>query len=109
LIDEVRKTLPLHHHAQLFHVREVGGAQPAGMMLLREEHLARWTFGGPPLLHLALQRAQLAILKTPRMDPLQMLEYGLRLKPRAVLQQPANRFPDASERIRPRAPALRRL
>jgi len=83
VIDQVRKTLPLDRHAQLFHVREVGGAQPAGMMLLREEHLARWAFGRPPLLHLALQRAQLAVLKTTRMDSLQMLKHGLRLKPRA--------------------------
>jgi hypothetical protein len=38
-----------------------------------------------------------------------MFEYGLRLKPRAVLQQPANHFPDPGERIRSRAPTLRRL
>src|ERR1700740_1970163 len=75
-------------------------------MLLREEHLARWAVGGPPLLHLALQRAQLAVLKTPRIDPLQMLKYGLRLESRTVLQQPANRFPDLGEWVGPRTPTL---
>ena len=109
VIDQVRKTLPLDGHAQLFHVREVRGAQTTGMMLLREEHLARWTFRRAPLLHLPLQRAQLSILKTPRMDPLKMLEHRLGFKTRVGLQKPPNGFPHRAKRIGPCTPTWPRL
>ena len=64
VIDHVRKTLSLYGHAQIFHVREVGSAQPTRRMLLGEEHLPGRAFSCTPVLHATLQRAQLPVLKT---------------------------------------------
>ncbi len=61
VIDQVRKTLPLDGHAQLFHVREVRRSQPPRWVLLREEHLPGRSLRRTPTLHPTLQRAQLPI------------------------------------------------
>ena len=98
--DQVRKTLPLYRHAQLFHVREVGSAQPPRKMLLRKEHLPGRTISRTPSLHPALQRAQLSILKTAGALPLQILEHRLGLKTGVILKQLLNIVPDLNKWVR---------
>src|SRR5664280_2034599 len=85
VIDQVRKTLPLDGHAQLFHVCEVRRSQPTRRMLLREEYLPGRTLGGTPHLHAPLQRAHLPVLKAAGILSLQKLEHRLGLKPGVVL------------------------
>src|ERR1035437_3279403 len=101
VIDQVRKTLSLYGHAQLFHVREVGSAQPPRRMLLGEEHFPGRTFSCTPVLHATLQRAQLPVLKTAGVLPLQVLENGLGLKPCVIFKQLLNIVPNLDERVRP--------
>src|ERR1019366_6015455 len=100
VIDQVRKTLPLYRHAQLFHVREVGSAQPPRKMLLCKEHLPGRTISRTPSLHPALQRAQLSILKTAGALPLQILEHRLGLKTGVILKQLLNIVPDLNKWVR---------
>src|ERR1022692_2610620 len=101
VIDQVRKTLSLYGHAQLFHVREVGSAQPPRRMLLGKEHLPGRTFSRTPVLHATLQRAQLPVLKTAGVLPLQVLKDRLGLETSVIFKQPLNIVPDLNERIRP--------
>src|ERR1017187_10278492 len=101
VIDQVRKTLPLYRHPQLFHVREVGSAQPPRRMLLGEEHLLSRTFSRSPVLHATLQRAQLPVLKMAGVLPLQILENGLSLKTGVSFKQLLNIVPDLNERVGP--------
>src|ERR1035438_4479755 len=101
VIDQVRKTLSLYGHAQLFHVREVGSAQPPRRMLLGEEHLPGRTFSRTPALHATLQRAQLPVLKTAGVLPLQILEDRLGLKTCVIFKQPLNLVPDLNEGVGP--------
>ena len=108
MIDQVRKTLPLDGHAQLFHVREVRRSQPTWRMLLREEHLPGRTLGGTPHLHPPLQRAHLPVLKATGILSLQELEHRLGLKPGVVLKQLLHIIPDIDERIGPCPTAHRR-
>src|ERR1039458_7492314 len=101
VIDQVRKTLSLYGHAQLFHVRKVGSAQPPRRMLLGEEHFPGRTFSRTPVLHATLQCAQLPVLKTAGVLPLQVLENGLGLKPCVIFKQLLNIVPNLDERVRP--------
>jgi hypothetical protein len=108
VIDQVRKALPLDRHAQLFHVREVGGRQPARMVLLHEKHLAAGTFRCPPVLHVPLQRPQLPILKSPRVASLQILKQRLGFQPGAHFQLLLDLSPNIRKRIGPPAAWLHR-
>src|SRR5437868_6069759 len=61
VIQQVRKRPPGDHDPQVRKVAEVGSAEIAGMVLLREEDLPGRSLGRAPLLHLALQTAELPI------------------------------------------------
>jgi hypothetical protein len=106
VIDHVLERLPLDRHAQVIHVREVRGRQPARLMHLAEEHLLGRPRRGPPLLHLPLQGPQLSVAESARIAPLQICEDGLGLQPRLLLQQGTNRHPDLGERINPGPPVV---
>src|SRR5664280_848183 len=101
VIDQVRKTLPLDGHAQLFHVREVRRSKPTRRMLLCKEHLPSRTLGCTPYLHPPLQRAHLPVLKATGVLPLQKLEHRLGLKPGVVFKQLLHIVPDLNERVWP--------
>ena len=77
-------------------------------MLLREEHLPSRTLGRTPTLHAPLQRAQLTILKTARVLPLQKLEDRLGLKPGVPLKQLLDLVPYLNKRVRPSPSTHRR-
>jgi hypothetical protein len=107
VIDHVLERLPLDRHAQVNHVREVRGRQPARLMHLAEEHLLSRPRRGPPLLHLALQGSQLSVAELARIASLQLAEDSLGLQPRLLLQQGTNLGPDFGEWIDARPPVVR--
>lgn len=74
VVDQVRERLAVDRHAQLGHVREVGGAQPTRRMLLREEDFLGRTARRQPVLDAPLQRPQLPVGELAGMSPLQFLE-----------------------------------
>ena len=74
VVDQMRERLAVDRHAQLAHVREVRGAQPARQVLLREVDLLVRPARGLPVLDPPLQRPQLPIVELTGMTPLQLLE-----------------------------------
>jgi hypothetical protein len=54
VVDQVRQRLAVDGHLQAGRVREVGGAQVAGLVDLAEEDLLGRTVQGPPLLDVPL-------------------------------------------------------
>ncbi len=82
VVDQVRKRLAVDGHLQAAGVREVGGAQPARLVDLAEEHLLGRPVQGTPLLDVPLQGAQLPLGKATRVLTLQPLEHGLGLQAR---------------------------
>jgi hypothetical protein len=107
VIDHVLKRLFPNRHAQVVHVREVRGRQPARLMHLAEEHLFGRPRRGPPLLQFALQRPQLPIAEPTRIASLQVAEDGLGLQARLLFEQGANLRPDFGERIDTGPPVVR--
>jgi hypothetical protein len=103
VVDQVREHHPVDGHAQIRAVREVAGAQPAGVMHLGEEDL----LGGPlqrtPTLHSTLERAQLPVGETPRVAALQVGEQRLGLQAGVELKHLLEFGPDRGEGIGPRA------
>ncbi len=77
VVNHVRKGLPRNGHAHLFHVREIGLAQPSRQMLLYKEDFPARTFYCAPLLDAPLQRPQLRICKLSRLLTLQRFEERL--------------------------------
>ena len=108
VVDQVRERLAVDRHAQFGQVREVGGAEPAGRMVLREENLLVRPARGLPVFDPALQRAQLAIIELLRMTPLQFLEERLGFPARRRFEQFFDFAPDLAERIVPRPMRSRR-
>jgi hypothetical protein len=82
VVDQVRKRLAADGHLQAAGVREVGGAQPARLVDLAEEHLLGGAVQGAPLLDVPLQGAQLPLGKAPRVLALQPVEHSLGLQAR---------------------------
>jgi hypothetical protein len=80
VVDQVGKRLAVDGNAQAGAVREVGGAEPAGLMHLREEHFLGRSVQGPPLFEAPLQGPQLAVGETAGQAPLQVGEDGLGLQ-----------------------------
>jgi hypothetical protein len=68
------EALTLNGDAQILHVREVGGAQPAGLVHLAEEHLLGRAFQRTPAPHPALQSPQQRVGILTRITLLQPLQ-----------------------------------
>ena len=100
---EVVQQMLEHHavdrHAQFRAVREVAGADPTGVMVLREEHLLGRPVQPTPLLDPSLQRPQLTVGEVARTTPLQVLEQRLRLQAGVEFEHPGQFRPDLGERI----------
>lgn len=101
VIDQMLKAHAADGHAQIVHVRKVGGAELTRRMLLREEDFLRRTARRQPVLDAALQRPQLAVGERARMAPLQFLEERLGFPTRARFEQFFDFGPDRGERIGP--------
>jgi hypothetical protein len=90
MVNQVLKGRPVDGHLQRGAMREVAGAQPPGMMQLREKHFLRRPFQGTPLFETPLQGAQLTVGETAGKPSLQIIEQGLGLqagvKPQLFLQ-----------------------
>jgi len=99
VVDQVLEHDPVDGHPQLGAVREVTGAQPAGVMHLAEEHLPGLPVQRPPLLDPTLQGTQLAVGETARVATLQIREQGLGLQAGIELQLLLQFGPDRRERI----------
>ena len=82
MIKHVREWLAADRDSQFGQVREIGLAQLARPVFLREVHLLRRSLRRTPVFHLPLQRSQLAIGETLRIPPLQSGEDRLRFEAR---------------------------
>jgi hypothetical protein len=100
---EVVQQMLEHHavdrHPQFRAVREVAGADPTGVMVLREEHLPGRAVQPTPLLDPSLQRPQLTVGEAARTTPLQLLEQGLGLQAGVAREHPGQLGPNRGERI----------
>jgi hypothetical protein len=107
VVDQVVERLAGDGHSQTGHVREVGGAQPAGRVDLGEEDFLRRTVGGPPGLDPPLEGAELSVGKPPGMFALEVPEEGQRLQSRVEGQSLGDTGPDGVERVRVCASGMR--
>jgi hypothetical protein len=107
VVDQVVERLAVDRDPQVGHVREVGGAQPAGRVDLGEEHLLRRAVGGPPRLDPPLEGAELPVREPPGVLPLELPEQGQRLQPRVEGQSFLDAGPDVGERVRVGTPRVR--
>jgi len=85
VVQQVRKRLPVHGHAQALHVREVRRAQPARLMHLAEEHFLGRPMLSPPLPHAPFHRPPLPPPVLAGTFPLQPVHQGLGLERRLTL------------------------
>jgi hypothetical protein len=86
VIHQVVERLTVDGHRQLIHRGEVGGAQSARSVHLREEDLLRGPSGRTPVPHAPLQRAELSILELTWIARLQPAEQRLGLERRFGFQ-----------------------
>ena len=107
MVDQVIERLAGDGHSQFGHVREVGGAQPAGRVNLGKEHLLRRTVAGPPRLDPPLEGAELSVGKPPGVLALEMLEEGQRLQSRVEGQSLDDTGPDGVEGVGVSASGMR--
>ena len=108
VVDHMRERPAVDGHTQRGHVREVGGAEPARPMLLREEDFLGGPARGQPVFDAPLQRAQLAVGELTGVPPLQFLEERLGFPTRARFEQFFDFAPHVGERIGPRPIRSRR-
>jgi hypothetical protein len=106
VIDQMGKCLSVDGHAQATGVREVGGAQVAGLVDLAEEHLLGRAVQGAPLLDVALQGAQLPVGKAAGVLALQPVEHGLGLQAGVEGQLLLDAGPDLREGVGSRPPGM---
>jgi hypothetical protein len=99
VVNQVREWLPVDRHAQIGHVREVRGAQPARQMLLREENLLVRPARGPPVFDPPLHRSQMLLGELPRVAALQFLQKRFGFPARTLLEQGLHFAPNPSEGI----------
>ncbi|MCH9033628.1 MAG: Hpt domain-containing protein [Planctomycetes bacterium] len=106
MVNHVVEGLTRNGYPKRPHPREIRLAQRARCMHLLKHHLPLRPLQRPPHLHPPLQRPQLTIGKPPRTTPLQILEQGLRLETRVVLEFVADLLPDLLEGVQPRPPPM---
>jgi hypothetical protein len=104
VVDQVVEQLSRNRHLQTRHVREIRSTQPARFVHLAEEHFLGRSLRGPPEVHLALQGAELTILESPRVLPLQPAKECLGLQVGGRTQLLFELRPDAGKRVRPSSP-----
>jgi len=107
VVDQVVERLAGDGHPQVGHVREVGGAQPAGRVDLGEEHFLDRPTSRPPDLDAPLEGAQLTVGKAAGVLALELLEEGQRLQPRVEGESFRDAGPDVGEGVRVGAPGVR--
>jgi len=106
VVDQVRKRLAVDGHLQAAGVREVGGAQVAGLVDLAEEHLLGRPVQGAPLLDVPLQGAQLPLGEATRVLALQPVKHGPGLQTGVEGQLLLDARPDLGERVDSRPPGM---
>ena len=107
VVEHVIQRLALDADAQRRQMGEVGGAENAGMMYLREHHLAPGPLRGAPELDAPLQRAQLPVLPTTGELSLQVLQESVGVQTGVDLEHLRQLGPDIGERICARRPVMR--
>jgi hypothetical protein len=108
VIEQVRQPLALDSHTQAVHVGEVRRTQSARLMHLAEEDFLGRPVPRLPLAHAPLQRASLTVPILGGVFALQPAQERSGLQGRLALQQLLQTRPDASQRIGPGAPGVRR-
>ena len=106
VVDQMGKWLAVNGHLQAAGVREVGGAQVAGLVDLAEEDLLGRTVQGAPLPDVALQGAQLPVGKAAGVLTLEPLEHGLGLQAGVEGQLLHDAGPDLREGVGARPPGM---
>src|SRR5438093_11899511 len=107
MAEEMRERFALDRDLERRAPGEIRLHRLASTMLLSEEPFLRRTFLRPPLLHVSLQRAELARVVALRLAKKQLLEHRLRLQLGRVLEHGHDRRPVGLEWIRSRAPSSR--
>src|SRR4029079_16657685 len=97
VINHVVKNLSSNGHPQVAHVREVGGAQPAGWMDLAEEDFLGWSGLGAPAVDVPLQGPQLRVGKASRKAALQVRKDGFGLEAGLAFEQATDLGPDLAK------------
>ena len=108
MIEPMIETIPRNRHPEFTHVGEVRQAEPAGLVLLAEDHIQIGAMERPPGPHPPFQRPAHAgaDLRVPATD---LVEHRDRTQPRCGLQHRDDlAVPDAGKRIGP-TPAPGRL
>jgi hypothetical protein len=106
VVDQVRKRLAVDSHLQAGRVREIGGAQVAGLVDLAEEHLLGRPVQGAPLFDVPLQGAQLPVGKAAGLLALKPIQHGLGLQARVEGQLLLDARPDLRKRVGSRPPGM---
>jgi hypothetical protein len=106
VVDQVRERLAVDGHLQAADVREIGGAQVAGLVDLAEEHLLGRPVQGAPLLDVPLQGAQLPVGEAAGLLALEPVQHGLGLQAGVESQLLLDARPDVRERVGSRPPGM---
>jgi hypothetical protein len=106
VVDQVGKRHAHDRHVQTGQMGEIRGAELSGFVLLGEEHFPIRPLRGAPIFDPSLQRAQLAVLETSRITPLQVRKQRLGFQSRGQFQEALDLGPDLDKRIRPRRPVM---
>jgi hypothetical protein len=106
VVDQVRKRLSVNGHLETAGVRDVGGAQVAGLVDLTEEHLLGRPVQGAPLLDVPLQGAQLPVGQAAGVLTLQPFEHRLGLQAGIEGQLLLDARPELREGVGTRPPGM---
>jgi hypothetical protein len=106
VVDHVVERFARDRDAQLSHVREVRGTEPARLVGLCEEHLLGRPLGGPPLFEPPLEGPQLPVGEAAREAALQVDEEGLGLEPGVEPEHLLELGPHVLERVLPSPPGV---
>ncbi len=106
VVDQVVERLAGDGDAQLGHVREVRGPEPARFVVLCEEHLLGRSLGGPPVCEPPLEGPQLPVGVASREAASQVDEAGLGLEPRVEPEHLLELRPPVLERVLPGPPGV---
>ena len=99
VVDQVRERGAVDRHAKLAAMREVAGAEPAGMMDLSEEDLLGRPFESTPFPAASLQSPQLTVRESAREASLQVGEKRLGFQAGMELELRLELRPDLSKGI----------
>ncbi len=106
VVDQVGKRHARDRHVQAGQMREVRGGELPRLVLLGEEYFPIRSLRGAPMFDPPLQRAQLAVLETTRITPLQVREQRFRFESRGHFQEALHLGPNLGKSVPPCLPVM---